>query len=91
MQTIYKYPLGFLDTQEVPLPKGATVLSAQVQNGVICLWALCNTDAPIAPRTIYTVGTGHNFNMDPSVIRFIGTVQLSGGALVFHLFEYIGF
>jgi len=91
MQTIYKYPLHILDRQEVPLPKGAQILSIQMQNGYPCLWALCNPDKPVSPRTLYMVGTGHPFNMDPSVIRFIDTVQMAGGSLVFHLFEYIGF
>lgn len=47
MKVIYKYPLRFLDRdniQELELPAGAELLKVDVQNGVVTLWALVDTE-----------------------------------------------
>ncbi len=89
---IYKYPLSLegRDVKEVRMPRGASVLTAQMQNGVLCLWALVPQDG--APhfgaeedRRFLVVGTGHTLPESPT--RYLGTVQLMGGALVLHVFE----
>ncbi len=43
MKRVYKYPLRVNDRQIVKLPKGAEILSVQIQRGDICLWALIDT------------------------------------------------
>lgn len=45
-RTIWKYPLAITDTQNVMMPEGAEILSAQMQGDTLCLWALVNPDAP---------------------------------------------
>jgi hypothetical protein len=41
---------------------------------------------PLRPRRFRVAGTGHE--LEPYVDRYIGTFQMLGGTLVFHVFEY---
>ena len=84
-QTIYKYPIPVEDRVVIEMPEGASVLSVQMQGLTPCVWVLCNPDAPKRPRALRIYGTGHTLPEDPG--RFIGTFQMHGGALVFHLFD----
>lgn len=84
-KVIYKYPLQIIDEQAVQLPSGAQVLTAQVQHGLLQLWALVDTSQPIAVIRLRIVGTGHDFP-DADQWRYLSTVQVDGGALVFHIF-----
>lgn len=86
--TIHKYPLRVMDTQEIPMPFGAEILCVQVQHGTPCLWAMVFAENRLEPRTIEAFGTGHE--MPPNTHRkYIGTFQMNGGALVFHVFERV--
>lgn len=86
MITIHKYQLDINDTIVVRTHTGARILSVQVQNGVPCIWALVDTNSEKVTRILQCRGTGHDCE---GVIpdRFVGTFQLHGGALVFHLFD----
>jgi hypothetical protein len=84
--TIYKYPIKIADSQKVKLPLNAEILTAQTQGETLCLWAKVeerNTDTE--ERTIEVFGTGHPMSDDAR--RYIGTTQMQGGALVWHVFE----
>lgn len=83
-KAIWKYPLAVESRQVISMPVGAQILSVQVQGGTPCLWALVEIGAPPRDRGIQVFGTGHPAD-DAGV--FIGTFQLSGGMLVFHVFE----
>lgn len=86
MRTVYKYPLLPIgDNIVLSLPAGATVLSVQVQHGEPCVWALVDTDAPLVKRSFRLAGTGHPLPNAP--LAHLGTFQLEGGSLVFHLLE----
>ena len=85
VQRIFKYPLVVMDVQVVHMPAGAVILSVDVQRDVPCLWALVNPDAVTSLRRIRMYGTGHPVDDPPGY--FIGTIQLEGGALVFHVFD----
>jgi hypothetical protein len=86
MQTIYKFPLKVDDLVTVSMPKGAKILSLQVQNDIPCLWALVDEDMEWRENRVFRIfGTGHVFAASPGT--FLGTVQLMEGALVFHVFE----
>lgn len=88
MITIYKYELQTTDIQTLPLPKGATILSAQVQRGTICLWVKMDTnEGTLVTHIIRVHGTGHPIGS--GLLRFIDTVQLHDGALIFHIFEEV--
>lgn len=88
MKSIWKVNLAVADQQLVHLPEGAEVLSVQVQGGVPTVWFKCDTEREPVGRTFFMYGTGHQLPEEPG--RFIGTFQLHGGALVFHLFEREG-
>lgn len=83
---IYKYMLGIRDTQTVPMTTGARILSAQVQDGAVCVWAIVDPSKPQVQRVIEMRGTGHNAHAVAD-LPFIDTVQVAGGSLVFHLFD----
>lgn len=83
---VWKYQLKIADATDIEMPKGTDVLAVQVQNNQICLWAAVNdTTAELETRRFYLIGTGHPMPDDAGI--YVGTVQLSGGALVLHVFE----
>lgn len=84
-KTIWKFTFEVRDSFELDLPSRSTPLSVQVQGGVPCLWMLVEPDTPRVKRRFYVRGTGHPCD-DCDADRFIGTFQLAGGQLVFHLF-----
>ncbi len=86
MTTVWKYQLKIVDVQDLALPRGAVLLTVQVQDGTPCLWALVDPEQhSLESRRFDIVGTGHEF--DSTGLAYVGTFQLRNGALVFHLFE----
>jgi hypothetical protein len=83
--TIWKYPLPVDDCFFVTMPVGARLLSVQMQDGQPCLWALVDPTAAKIGRLLRVYGTGSPISGDPGA--FVGTFQMHGGALVFHLFD----
>lgn len=84
MNEIYKYSLDVcLGDNRILMPRGAEILTAQAQHGLITLWARVFPEAPKEYRSIYVIYTGQPF---PYVERrYIATVQLFG--YVYHVFE----
>lgn len=89
LHSIYKYPVRVTDINKVEMPKGAKVLSVQMQRGVPCIWALVDPAAEMETRMFFMFGTGHPVEYAEG-LRFIGTFQLVDRELVFHLFEPVG-
>lgn len=88
--TIWKYTLNPGRTI-LEIPAGGQVLAAQVQHARLQLWVLVDPTAPLAVREFTVYGTGHPVTEDPGRQRtYIGTVQMSGGNLVIHVFETTG-
>jgi hypothetical protein len=87
MKRIWKYAFDATDSFELTMPKGALVLSVQVQRDTPCLWALVDYTTETEVRRFRIAGTGHPIDFDG---KFIGTFQLDHGSLVFHLFEVPG-
>jgi hypothetical protein len=85
MKTIWKFTLEAADRQVINPPIGSQILCVQEQHGAPCIWMLCDPEKERELRVIEIVGTGHE--LDERDRMYIGTVQLSGGALVFHAFE----
>lgn len=87
LKTIWKFQLDHRK-QQVLMPEGAEMLSVGLQGGIdagsVCLWAMVDPDSPKVTRHIKWVGTGHPTEGEG---KFIGTVILEGGALVFHFFD----
>jgi hypothetical protein len=88
MQTIFKYPFKTTDNFEISMPKDATILTVATQNESPCMWALVTPDVNEKQiRKFRVFGTGHP--IDTALLYYIGTYQLQGGALVFHVFEIL--
>ena len=90
MKSIFKYPLkDNLTVIEGPIRK---ILSAQVQHGEIVVWAEVDDTCPNKKIEIIPVGTGWNLDEKRpgeclfNTHQYLDTVQLSGGALVFHIY-----
>lgn len=86
MNKIWKYRLHLTDSQTIDMPCGAEILSVQMQDGYVCMWALCNTDAATEPRHIVIIGTGNPIRFKTG--KFIGTVQSEH--FVWHVFDNTG-
>ena len=89
MQVIHKQILEITDKQKIMLPYGATILSVQIQREQLCLWYLHNGN-PAVERVIGIYGTGNEIpfeDFEPMHPKFIATVQMRGGTLVWHVFE----
>ena len=86
MKTIYKYPLIAMHTQTLELPKGSSILSVMNQFDEIVIYALVDTEEKQTEKyTITTHGTGHKAD-DVCNFKFLGTVKLEDGRLMFHVF-----
>jgi hypothetical protein len=85
MSTIWKYPLAMRDDVTIVMPRAAQVLAVDVQFGRPQLWALVDPDGEPETRHFAVVGTGNPCGL--SSTDYIGSVQLDGGAFVFHVFE----
>ena len=82
---IHKYTLAVMDEQTLLLPRGARIMTIQVQAGQPQLWAYVDPTKPKEARKIRVIGTGRMIDDDPG--DYLGTFQMHAGALVFHVFE----
>ena len=80
---IWKYPIQTYT--ELQVPKGAKVLTVQMQNGEPQIWMLVNTEMPFERRVFQVFGTGHLVPDDPGT--YIATFQVE--PYVFHVFEIV--
>jgi len=88
MITIYKYDVPAEDYFELELPIGAQILTVQSQFGEPHIWVLGDTEKKSEVRYFRLLGTGHDFKLNSDKVKqYIGTFQIEGGMLVFHLFE----
>lgn len=90
-QTIWKYPLRVKETETFLMPRGAEILTIQVQNETPCIWALVDPNETYQDERKFEIhGTGNPILLNDSTKRkYIGSFQLMEGQLVFHLFELI--
>lgn len=86
MTTIYKYSIPVEDSFVVEMPKDARILSVQVQRDDPQIWAVVDPDLVLQKREFRLLGTGHPFPDEGLWPTFVGTFQMLGGSLVFHLF-----
>jgi hypothetical protein len=92
MKTIHKFPVPLTDAIiAIVMPKGAKILTLQVQMGKSCIWAEVDTKAEPENRRFRWTGTGHEIPKGSAILPdYVGTVQTDGGAYVFHLYELLG-
>jgi len=87
MKAIWKNKLQVVDFQTVVIPVGSKILCVQTQGNEPCIWFINpNVDEKkCEARRFAIIGTGHQKESIDGY--YIGTFQLDGGALIFHLFE----
>jgi hypothetical protein len=88
MQTIWKYILEAVDQQFLELPLHTEILSVANQGDNIVLYALVNPEIKTTKNhRIEVYGTGHQIqDSNLSDLKFLGTVLMYNGSLVFHVF-----
>lgn len=88
MKTIWKFNLVVTDRQRIEMPKGAQVLTVQLQDGWPRLWALVELDEASLTemRTFEIHGTGNP--IDDGERHYIATFQQP--PFVWHVFERLG-
>jgi hypothetical protein len=86
--SVWKYPLAVTDEDDfkIEMKKGAQILHLDTQQGMPCLWALVDPNAPVEGRYFHIAGTGHPIE-GYEFMKHIGSFMLYGGSLVFHVFE----
>lgn len=79
------------EISKVDLPRGAKVISTACIGDQIFLWVKFHVDMKdkeFVPHYFEIFGTGHEIHNDMGINRkFIGTVLMHGGGLVWHIFE----
>ena len=84
---IFKYHFAVEGGISIPMPKGAHILTVQVQHNTPCIWAIVDEGQPSESRNFRIFGTGHEMDIDLPLSNYIGTFQLLGGDFIGHLFE----
>lgn len=87
MKTIWKFPVQPEPLFEIQLPEGAKVLCVQVQRDEPFIWVALDTDKPKVQRVFSVCATGGRMIGGMEGDTYIGTFQMQGGSLVWHLFE----
>jgi hypothetical protein len=83
-RTVWKFTAPVQDQFAISMPIGAKLLSADIQEGIVCIWALVDPEEGLETRNFRLAGTGHPI---AEHVHFLETMVLHDGALVFHLFE----
>jgi hypothetical protein len=86
---IFKYPLMMADLQVVKVPAGGVPLSVIEQHGTIVMYVRVpedNDPEVVKDLEIRIVGTGQVIEFDTNDIKFLGTVPMEGGDLIWHVF-----
>lgn len=87
-KSIWKFELQTTGKQTIVVPANSEILTVQTQNERPCIWVLVDPAATKEQRCIEVFGTGHDVHYSKGVSRvYLGTYQLHGGSLVFHVFE----
>lgn len=89
MNRVFKYQFDINDEIVIQMPQDAKILTAQTQNGTPCIWALVNDEKPKVDVKFRVCGTGHDVKVDPDHLEYVGTIQMYGGKLVFHVFKIV--
>ena len=85
MNRVYKYTL--YPDGKIEMPLGAEILSTAFQGEELQIWAVVDMEEERKEdRYFHVFGTGHDINIAPESMVFVGTVFLNN--LVFHVFEY---
>lgn len=85
MKAVWKYEIPIDDSFIIAMPREAKLLCIMVQHGQPQLWALVDPTLAVSERRFRLAGTGHE--IDEDIRSHVGSFQMIGGDLVFHVFE----
>jgi len=85
MKKVFKYQLKFEDYIQIEVPNDYKILSASIQHGIPCIWILVDPNNISVTLNLRMAGTGHPISDE--IVRFIDTIELDNGSLIFHIFE----
>lgn len=92
MYTIWKFTLEKITEQKIEIPAQALILTVQMLEGNVCLWAMVNTDMPKTKKSIVLLGTGEtvtHIKHGVPALHYLATVQ--DRVYVWHVFENFDF
>lgn len=85
-RAVWKFPIPA--PMEIPMPKGAKILTVASQFKTPTMWALVDPDADLEHRKFFIAGTGHPMPNAADEWTYLGTAHdVDGLGLVFHFFE----
>jgi len=89
MRTIWKYPVSADKQFSLDIPKGAQFLDVQTQGETPVMWFRVESENPPESWHFAVVGTGQPTPDDAEGDDWwhLGTFQMFGGAMVWHLFQ----
>ena len=94
MKKIFKYEIPIQNEFELELPRGAQILTFQVQrempsmNEKPFVWAIIDLKEDISEKVNFRLfGTGHPIPKEANSFSYVGTAQMANGQLVWHLFK----
>ena len=85
MKKIFKYTLS--PDCYLQVPKGGIPLFVGNQKEVAQIWFLVDPSLEKEMRRLHVYGTGHEMPNDPGI--YLGSFMMSGGSLVYHVFEEV--
>lgn len=84
MKQVWKFSFLSPESHQIfNVPRGAKVLSVDLQSNIICIWMLVDPKNLLVEREFRVVGTG--WDTDREAHEFVGTVI--DGPFVWHVFE----
>lgn len=86
MRKIFKYQLEIVDYQIIDIKRPAISLSVAEQYDGIVMYAMVDDNEESIPIDVRMIGTGHPIKDDIDSYKFLGTVKLARGELMFHVF-----
>jgi len=85
--SIWKFTLENETAQKIKMPKGAKILSVEIQRNEIVVYAMVNTSiAEKEQRKFKIIGTGDSMDASINNYTFLGSVLVQNGDYVFHVF-----
>tara|TARA_R110000737_G_scaffold271423_2_gene278490 strand:- start:429 stop:713 length:285 start_codon:yes stop_codon:yes gene_type:complete len=91
MKSVFKYELSAANSSgvtKVSAPFGAKFLYAGNQKENICVWAEVDDEEELIVYEFEVFGTGHDTCQNEGFNKeYLGTVILSGGSYVFHIYQ----
>jgi hypothetical protein len=99
-RVVWKFPLP-LATAWLSIPLDAEIIHVGIDGRDLCVWAICDRDAPLVQRWVGAFNTGRPLprhlvaSLATGEARFLGSAMMPSdegpnGVIVWHVFESTG-